>query len=1308
MIVDGLHGQRGLVCGREVQLRLQQLLGEGSRIVPAELTDNLVLNGMTDGNLAAGLVAGWRERPYGRGVDGLVAAVAAVDTDGDDRGAVAGVIDYGETGAHAFAVMRVNAALAAANPQLRVGDVVVFDNADPVAARNGGWLVGEEAIAAWMQRVAADSDAVIRGIEFDAELEPVVGLEERPTIGMAGMIGALPEAQRLADLNRRQQAALIELADLRNSYLQAVRILGSSDLSVDEVLRRLEDTGPDVLDAESRSSLIDRTRRYGYAVEAFRRLDVVSARHTTALVARVARTAEARRSALQAGVEVPDTQWRGKRMAAQADRSQRSGDFDQAQQLRSVVDAATRLRESTEQARILEKELAAGLKNPAVLPAGADIAGAVQGAGIGDGGAALRTLVDIYGYDAVDLVDYSGWEGLPDTVLQARARGRLLRVPGPKTLAETLTALGSKASALVVEVQPDGAIARYVVTNQDGVLVKVARHIGEVSEFDTDSDFRSPSYSARFDVTRMYAVVYDSVGTPVQPNDAANPVVPQSVSLPDLGQRHDDTRLMYLISLDRAEWLAEAEAAAARIGRPIDLSDPAVRARTVREFAETASLDEGDPRRRLWTALHRHQLLTEELDRLHGSNARRLRALLAWHRHRSDSLLQAAELDLAQGRVDDLADSAEIAEALAQAAALVAELDQEISEAVAYRREGPLRSLPSFCMPAAVMVIKALTGNPNIRLLERDGDGATGLELAVALGGRPRDFVDHDAVAQTLIESGPGSMIAVTDSLSGEIGGEDDGHTYVVVNDNGRLVVVDWNGVVVHDFPPQQQSKVLLTQGIVFDAAGQALDPMSEAERTMFQAFVLRFEEKRAVQRSVRHRIGQELAGLDMALGHDYTDAAGAAELLAQLRAAPGNREARQQIDRVQELVGEHLDLVRELDELRDELDQSIANFDAAQQAAHYRGGDLPVSAEALVRGVLDRAGLAHVSDMLATGSVDEARAQALVNRQLWADCSDTEKRVLRILHPEVIGAAEGIPWSVRDEVNRAELARLRAWADTTDQFDMLYELDALSAALRDAGDQAGRTPGQPTISVLSIPRPSDSRTRGRFVLGYGPEDATDLTGYVPRTARQQLSGISDASLEALRLFGVERESAASIAVLAVVRIDLDSAARARAPHSVDLVRFDGDDLAHRVVAMNAVWQAENAARDAPTRRDANSRQVELVGSADVLAAATADGRLAGAVQQIVPTETEPDDSDAERSLFGARAEITEAARAIAEADEQLIGNPTSRSAMSPGSGRSGTRRSGPRSSAPGRNRSRRPTASWAGTARPLCCGRWN
>ncbi|MGO4649996.1 ATP-binding protein, partial [Nocardia sp. 2YAB30] len=68
----------------------------------------------------------------------------------------------------------------------------------PVARRHGGWIVGDEAIAAWAVRVAG-RDAVIQGIELDENLNPIVEFAERPSIGLAGMIGAQPEATQGED-----------------------------------------------------------------------------------------------------------------------------------------------------------------------------------------------------------------------------------------------------------------------------------------------------------------------------------------------------------------------------------------------------------------------------------------------------------------------------------------------------------------------------------------------------------------------------------------------------------------------------------------------------------------------------------------------------------------------------------------------------------------------------------------------------------------------------------------------------------------------------------------------------------------------------------------------------------------------------------------------------------------------------------------------------------------------------------------------------------------------------------------------------
>lgn len=150
--------------------------------------------GMSDVAMAVGLDADFRTEPLGVGVEGLAAAVAEVR---GGKHAIAGVMNLGRFGDHAFAVVRVTEKLLVENPELRgrveIGDTLVHDNGF-AGAVEGRWIFGD-AIDEWVQAAGVgvgDVDAIV----FDSPRDPELPLHGRRPLGLGQgrMIGARPDA----------------------------------------------------------------------------------------------------------------------------------------------------------------------------------------------------------------------------------------------------------------------------------------------------------------------------------------------------------------------------------------------------------------------------------------------------------------------------------------------------------------------------------------------------------------------------------------------------------------------------------------------------------------------------------------------------------------------------------------------------------------------------------------------------------------------------------------------------------------------------------------------------------------------------------------------------------------------------------------------------------------------------------------------------------------------------------------------------------------------------------------------------------
>lgn len=140
-------------CAALVEMRVQDMLGDAGRdVAPADADDpRFETAGMSAGEHARRLGAGWSAEELGTGAEGLAVLVQRIRALG---GVAAGAVEFADAGAHAFAVFRVTEEFRQRHPELgfAVDEVVVFDNAAGVGCARPMWRRGSRG---WTLRVRA-------------------------------------------------------------------------------------------------------------------------------------------------------------------------------------------------------------------------------------------------------------------------------------------------------------------------------------------------------------------------------------------------------------------------------------------------------------------------------------------------------------------------------------------------------------------------------------------------------------------------------------------------------------------------------------------------------------------------------------------------------------------------------------------------------------------------------------------------------------------------------------------------------------------------------------------------------------------------------------------------------------------------------------------------------------------------------------------------------------------------------------------------------------------------------------------------
>ncbi|WP_216897597.1 ADP-ribosyltransferase [Nocardia alni] len=126
------------------------------------------------------------------------------------------------------------------------------------------------------------------------------------------------------------------------------------------------------------------------------------------------------------------------------------------------------------------------------------------------------------------------------------------------------------------------------------------------------------------------------------------------------------------------------------------------------------------------------------------------------------------------------------------------------------------------CAPKTLAELKRRTGSPVVVTIDAPV-GPTGItrdRLETHAGASTQPFADHAAIADELRNLGDGAVALVVDSYTTTDAQGIGAHTYLLVNENGAITVVDRGSGVEHDFPPAPLREMSGTEAILYTAQG--------------------------------------------------------------------------------------------------------------------------------------------------------------------------------------------------------------------------------------------------------------------------------------------------------------------------------------------------------------------------------------------------------------------------------------------------------------------------------------------------------
>lgn len=199
----------------------------------------------------------------------------------------------------------------------------------------------------------------------------------------------------------------------------------------------------------------------------------------------------------------------------------------------------------------------------------------------------------------------------------------------------------------------------------------------------------------------------------------------------------------------------------------------------------------------------------------------------------------------------------------------------------------------------------------------------------------------------------------------------------------------------------------------------------------------------------------------------------------------------------IAELTDRAMDLFRDLSTLHYSFDSLLRGVAAAEQAmidAFTAYGSL-AKARAATSGRLDLA-----NDALNRPGSPTSGASPQSVADWWASLSEDEQYALLAAHPEIIGSADGIPATVRDDANRLMLETDLEALELREQRGELLIGDgealansrAAQAALMDGATKVDPITGEPLQPLLHLYDSSAFGGDGKVAIAFGDPDTAD------------------------------------------------------------------------------------------------------------------------------------------------------------------------------------------------------------------------
>ncbi|WP_040788648.1 LuxR C-terminal-related transcriptional regulator [Nocardia paucivorans] len=635
---------------------------------------------------------------------------------------------------------------------------------------------------------------------------------------LTALLRTVVRAQREADFRRSESA---------QRYRDAVRRLGLDPAaSIAEHMVTLGD--PANIAEEQRRELVEMVHRHHDLQQACMRMDATSAELTAALLDRAHWASVAERRLLAFDVPVVSAGPLRKRLESGI----REWDTVRREAFPELAAALDALRETGERAQRAAMALVEGLVVPTP-----PTAGSIENDPDAPIAAAVRTITDLYGPGVVLPAGIRIGATDPDTRLQEHVRGRLVRVRTYADLVRRSEKLGPGSAIIVVEYNVDPAVARgqvhaerYVLVNRTGTVVKLARDSG------TAEEFTPPPIAAEM----MFALAVHPNGTAQYPMDPEWHSPPPFGSMLVRDRAEGEVWRLHNANVERAlEW-RRVLSQAARLGVAAERLRPDNRENLMGELAASVDGPQAVTVRELMESLERHRWITTEITELRALERKRTQAALVHHVLRAR--VWAAEKALGRGEAT-VAEVRRLRTATARAHADLARLDRDLNEALAARRPvpEPARTSGNGCGPFSVMALATLTGNPDIELLEFEPViGTSGLDMWAALGADVVNVEDYDDLERVVPANGF--------ALVSEDHTNNEGHTYVLLSLDGRLLVSEFNGVELHEFPPRPRGELAALRACVFDDSGHPTHPLSEGARARFRELAQQVLELKAAK----------------------------------------------------------------------------------------------------------------------------------------------------------------------------------------------------------------------------------------------------------------------------------------------------------------------------------------------------------------------------------------------------------------------------------------------------------------------------